>query len=193
VNLILNIAQQRCRSGCILSMMSHRAIFPVLILSAGAALLHAQSIVEFGTLAGRSTGAASGAGNVGKSIADVFGKVNQSVTAAGTVDAAVKPKPLPTATTTPATASAKPAPAAPPDLTALATGMDRADMVKKVGKPWMSISSVEDSILVETCTYRSGSDTVTVILRDGKVAEISGAENLPAKQALAPVHDPISH
>ena len=173
--------------------MSHKAIFPMLILSAGAALLQAQSIVEFGTLSGRSTGAASGAGNVGKSIADVFGKVNQSVTAAGTVDAAVKPKPLPTATTTPATASAKPAPAAPPDLTALATGMDRADMVKKVGKPWMSISSVEDSILVETCTYRSGSDTVTVILRDGKVAEISGAENLPAKQALAPVHDPISH
>jgi len=173
--------------------MSHKAIFPMLILSAGATLLHAQSIVEFGTLSGRSTGAASGAGNVGKSIADVFGKVNQSMTTAGAVDAAAKPKPLPAATTAPATAAAKPEPVLPPDLSALAIGMDRADMLKKVGKPWMSISSVEDSILVETCSYRIGSDTVTVILRDGKVAAISGAENLPAKQALAPVHDPVSH
>ena len=165
----------------------------MLILSAGATLLHAQSIVEFGTLSGRSTGAASGAGNVGKSISDVFGKVNQSVTAAGTVDAAVKPKPVPAATTAPATAAAKPAPATPPELSALVVGMDRADMVKKVGKPWMSISSVEDSILVETCSYRSGSDTVTVALRDGKVATISGLENLAAKQALSPVQDPVTH
>jgi hypothetical protein len=172
--------------------MSHRAIFPMLILSAGATLLHAQAIVDFGTLSGRSTGAASGASNVGKSIADVFGKVNQSLTGPGTVDAAAKPKPLPAATTAPVIA-AKPVPALPPDLSALAMGMDRADMLKKVGKPWMSITSVEDSVLVETCSYRSGSDTVTVTLRDGKVASISGAENLPAKQALAPTHDPVSH
>jgi hypothetical protein len=173
--------------------MLHKAIFPMLVLSAGAALLHAQTIVEFGTLTGRSTGAASGAGNVGKSIADVFGKVNQSMTGAGVVDAAVKPKPVPAATTAPATTAAKPEPVLPPNLSALAIGMDRADMVKKVGKPWMSISSVEDSILVETCTYRSGSDTVTATVRDGKVAAIAGAENLAAKQALAPVHDPVSH
>jgi len=192
VNLILNIAQRRYHSGCILSIMSHRAIFRMLILTAGARLLHAQAIVEFGTLSGRA-GAAAGGANVGKSIVDVFGKVNKSVTGAGTVDAAVKSKPLPAATVSPATAAAKPEPAAPPDLSALAIGMDRADMLKKVGKPWMSISSVEDSILVETCSYRIGSDTVTVILRDGKVAAISGAENLPAKQALAPVHDPVSH
>ena len=114
------------------------------------------------------------------------------MTGAGVVDAAVKPKPLPAATTAPATA-AKPEPVLPPNLSALAIGMDRADMVKKVGKPWMSISSVEDSILVETCTYRSGSDTVTVTVRDGKVAAIAGTENLAAKQALAPVHDPVSH
>jgi hypothetical protein len=191
VNLTLKIAQERYRSGCILSIMYHRAIFPMLVLGAGATLLHAQAIVEFGTLTGRAGGAAGGA-NVGKSIVDVFGKVNQSVTTAGTLDAP-KPKPLPAATTAPATAAVKHELAAPPDLSALATGMDRADMVKKVGKPWMSISSVEDSILVETCTYRSGADTVTVTLRDGKVATIAGAENLPAKQALAPVHDAVSH
>ena len=115
------------------------------------------------------------------------------MTAAGTLEAPAKPKPLPAGTTAPATAPAKSAPAAPPELSALVIGMDRADMVKKVGKPWMSISSVEDSILVETCSYRSGSDTVTVALRDGKVATISGLENLAAKQALAPVQDPVSH
>jgi hypothetical protein len=119
--------------------------------------------------------------------------VNQSVTGAGVVDAAVKPKPLPAATTAPATAAAKPEPVLPPNLSALAIGMDRADMVKKVGKPWMSITSVEDSILVETSSYRSGSDTVNVTLRDRKVAAIAGAENLAAKQAPAPVHDPGSH
>jgi hypothetical protein len=191
VNLILNIAQRRYHSGCILSIMSHRAIFPMLILSAGATLLHAQSMVEFGTLTGRGP-AATGGPNVGKSIADVFGKVNQSLTGPGTVDSTAKSKPLPAATTAPVIAI-KPEPALPPDLSALAVGMDRAEMLKKVGKPWMSISSVEDSILVETCSYRKGSDTVTVTLRDGKVAAISGAENLPAKQALAPTHDPVSH
>ena len=87
----------------------------------------------------------------------------------------------------------KPEPLLPPDLSALAIGMERADMVKKVGKPWMSISSVEDSVLVETCTYRSGSDTVTVTLREGKVATSAGLENLAAKQALAPAHDPVTH
>ena len=169
----------------------------MLILSAGVTLLHAQSIVEFGTLSGRSTGAASGAGNVGKSISDVFGKVNQSMTRAGAVDATVKPK-SPPVTAAPGAAVAvtpqpKPEPLLPPDLSALAIGMERADMVKKVGKPWMSISSVEDSVLVETCTYRSGSDTVTVTLREGKVATSAGLENLAAKQALAPAHDPVTH
>jgi len=192
VKLTLNIAQERYRSGCILSIMYHRAIFPMLVLSAGVTLLHAQAIVEFGTLTGRA-GATAGGAKAGQSIVDIFGKVNQTVTAAGTLEAPAKPKPLPAGITAPATAPAKSAPAAPPELSALVIGMDRADMVKKVGKPWMSISSVEDSILVETCSYRSGSDTVTVALRDGKVATISGLENLAAKQALAPVNDSVTH
>ncbi len=66
-------------------------------------------------------------------------------------------------------------------------------MLKKVGKPSMSISSVESSTQVETCWYRSAAESVTVTLRDGKVATISVAESLPAKEALAPVHDSLSH
>ena len=168
----------------------------MLILSAGATLLHAQSIVEFGALTGRAAGTAGGA-KAGQSIVDIFGKVSKTVTEAGAVDSNAKPKSLPVtaapATKIAVTPQAKPEPVLPPDLSALAIGMDRADMVKKVGKPWMSISSVEDSRLVETCTYRSGSDTVTVTLRDGKVAAIAGLENLAAKQALPPVNDPVSH
>jgi hypothetical protein len=161
------------------------------ILSAGATLLHAQTMVEFGTLTGRASGAAGGA-NVGKSIVDVFGKVNQSLTGAGAVDAAAKPKPLPVIAAVPVTA-AKPEPILPPDLSALVIGMDRDDMLKKVGKPSMSITSVEDATQIETCWYRSGSTSVTVTLREGKVATISGVESLPAKQALAPVSDSPPH
>jgi hypothetical protein len=164
----------------------------MIVLSAGTTLLHAQTMVEFGTLSGRAAGASGGA-NVGKSIVDVFGKVNQSLTAAGTAsaDAVAKPKPL---TAVPAVATAKPAePAIPPDLSGLVIGMDRADMLKKVGKPAMSITGVEDSTQIETCWYRSGSTSVTVTLREEKVATISAVENLPAKQALAPVNDSLPH
>ena len=59
--------------------------------------------------------------------------------------------------------------------------MDKAELVKKVGKPSMSLTSTESSTLVETYWYRSGEDKVTVVLRNGKVATISGAEKLSAK------------
>jgi uncharacterized protein YodC (DUF2158 family) len=149
-------------------------------------------MVEFGTLNGRAAAAGPGA-NVGKSIVGVFGKVNQSLTAAGTAsaDAVAKPTPL---TAVPAVTTVKPPESAiPPDLSGLVIGMDRADMLKKVGKPSMTITGVEDSTQVETCWYRSGSTSVTVTLREEKVATISAAENLPAKQALAPVSDSLSH
>ena len=66
-------------------------------------------------------------------------------------------------------------------LTALVTGMDRADLFKKVGKPSMSMTSMDSAKVIETCWYKNGAENVTVILKDGKVAEISGAETLAAK------------
>jgi hypothetical protein len=137
-------------------------------------------MIEFGGVA-RRVGAAAPTANVGKSMGDVFGKVGQSLSGATKTDNVAKPT------------VATPERPIPPDLSALATGMDRADMLKKAGKPSMSISSVESSTQVETCWYRSGADSVTVTLRDGKVATISVAESLPAKEALAPVHDSVSH
>ena len=59
--------------------------------------------------------------------------------------------------------------------------MERADLLKKLGKPSMSLTSMESSALVETCWYRRGEDRVTVILRDGKVSSVSGVDNLTAK------------
>ena len=43
-------------------------------------------------------------------------------------------------------------------------------MLKKVGKPSMSMSSMDSAALVETCWYKNGEGSVTVTLRDGKVA-----------------------
>jgi hypothetical protein len=184
VNLVLNIAQQEYPSRGILGIMLHRSMFLVSMLSAGASLLQAQAMIEFGTVAGRG-----GAANAGKSIVDVFGKVQKSLDGATKVDDLLKPSPLPVVTAAPVakasvtavTPQATPEPVLPPDLKELVMGMERADMLKKVGKPWMSISSVESGVLVETCSYRSGGDSIMAILRDGKVATISGLEKLTAK------------
>jgi uncharacterized protein YodC (DUF2158 family) len=155
--------------------MSHRAMFSILMLSAGARLLSAQAIVELGALTGRG-GAANGGAAAGKSVVDIFGKVSQTLGGAATVGEGAKPRAVPATTAKTQPTPAPLAPIAPADLSALVTGMDRADLLKKVGKPAMSISSVEDSTMVETCWFRSSGEQVTVILRDGKVASISGME-----------------
>jgi len=151
--------------------MTHRSIVPLLILTA-AGLLRAQGITEYGTNAASSSKASPAA--TGKSVNNVFGKVGQTLAGAAKVGDNAKPSPpQPSKTTAAAAVASAPKPAAPiapPDLTALANGMDRADMLKKVGKPSMSMSSMESSSLVETCWYKNGDDSVTVTLRDGKVA-----------------------
>jgi hypothetical protein len=140
----------------------------------GACLLHAQAITEYGTTTG-GAGAASSGATTGKSIVNIFGKVGQSLSGAAKASDDAKPLSPPSSKAAPAAvvvpSAPKPAePIAPPDLTALAKGMDRADMLKKVGKPSMSMSSAESSTLVETCWYKSGAESATVTLRDGKVA-----------------------
>ena len=59
--------------------------------------------------------------------------------------------------------------------------MERAELIRKAGKPSMALSSTESSVLVETCWYRAGADNITVILRNGKVASIAGVDALSAK------------
>jgi len=155
----------------------------MLILSA--TLLHAQAMIEYGVGAGRS-GASAGAAGAGRSAAQIFDKVGKSLGGAAKTDEEAKratTRPVATASTV-AVSSAPVVPAAPAppaDFSALVTGMDRADLLKKVGKPSMSMSNMESSKVVETCWYRSGADSITVILRDGKVTEISGLDKVAAK------------
>jgi len=153
--------------------MTHRSNAPLLILTA-AGLLHAQAITEYGAVAGSASGTSASAG-AGKSVVNVFGKVGQTLAGAAKAGDDAKPSPSqpskPTAVTAVASAPKAVEPIAPPpDLAALSTGMNRADMLKKVGKPTMSMTSMESSALVETCWFKNGADVVTVTLRDGKVA-----------------------
>jgi hypothetical protein len=146
-------------------------------------LLPAQAIIEYGAVTG-SAGATSAGAGAGKSAASIFGKVGQALSGAAKTGDDVKPStPAPAAKAAPAPTSVSKQPeppTLPPDLTALVAGMDRAEMLIKVGKPAMSMTSAESSSLVETCWYKSGSENVTVTLRDGKVATIS-PERLAAK------------
>lgn len=175
----------------------------LIVTAAGAALLQGQSITEYGATSGSATAAATAAG-AGKSAAGVFGKIGKLLSGetkpvtdettpspssgGGSRPApavvAAKPKSTPAASPVVVAAVSAPAPAEPvkpANLSALETGMDRADMLSKVGKPSMSLSVPESSALVETCWYKNGSDSVTVTLRNGKVARISGLEKSAPK------------
>jgi hypothetical protein len=163
--------------------MSNRALLPVWILTAGATLLHSQAMIEYGASAGRA-GAATGAAGAGRSATKIFDKLNTSLAGAAKSGDEVKNGPPSTAGPATVAATSVPPPAAPAlpaDFAALVIGMDRADLLKKVGKPSMSMSSVESAKAIETCWYKNGAESVTVILRDGKVAEISGADKVAAK------------
>ena len=166
--------------------MFPRCLFPILILSAQASLLRAQAVIGYGAVSGQSA-AAAGAAATGKAAAGVLGKLNQTL--AGAVKGGDASKPAPAPAISVAAAASKPAasfavppdPLPPADFSALAIGMERADLLKKVGKPSMTISSVESSVLVENCSYRKGADTVAVTLRDGKVTAFTGTGELPVK------------
>ena len=173
--------------------MLGRWLLPILMLGAQAHPLRAQTMVEYGTVGG-GVAAAAGAAATGKAVTGVFGKLNQTLAGAAKSGDASKPAPAPPAATAAVKSSAASAeppkskqpeppsePVPPPDFSALAIGMDRADLLKKIGKPSMTISSMESSVLVENCSYRKGSGTVAVTLRDGKVTAITGAEELVAK------------
>jgi hypothetical protein len=156
-------------------------VFPILILGVPANPLRAQAMIGYGAVSGQSA-VASGPAATGKAAAGILGKLNQMLAEAAKPGDAAKPAPpAPSVTTAakPPAASTEPSPAA--DFSALAIGMDRADLLKNVGKPSMTISSVESSVLVENCSYRKGAGMVAVTLRDGKVTAITGAGELSAK------------
>ena len=70
---------------------------------------------------------------------------------------------------------------APVSFSVVTAGMDRAELVKLFGKPSMSVSGMESHALTETFWYQTPTESVTVILRDGKVFSISRVEKLAPK------------
>src|SRR5579863_7702844 len=136
--------------------MLNRIAVSLLTGAVGACLLSAQAITEYGATAGSASATSAGAG-AGKSVAGVFGKVSQTLAGAAKASDNAKPSTPQRSKSAAAAAPSAPKPAepiAPPDLAALSNGMDRAGMLKKVGKPSMSMSSMESSSLVETCWYK---------------------------------------
>src|SRR5437867_5806856 len=117
-----------------------RAILPILMLSAAPVLVHGQAIIEYGATAGATAGAAATAG---KSVKGVFGQLNKTLAGAARTDEAAKLAPA-TAPAIPASgapaATAQAAPAVPADFSEIVAGMDKADLLKKAGKPSMSVT-----------------------------------------------------
>src|SRR5579872_6167344 len=113
--------------------MSRHCVILIVMLGAQTHLLRAQVMVEHGAVSGAA--AAAGAAAAGKSVTGVLGKLNQTLAGAAKPVEAAKPAPLPVTTAPlPATAAVKPPaattePAVPADFSALAIGMDRADML----------------------------------------------------------------
>jgi hypothetical protein len=153
-------------------------LLPLLVLTS-ASYLYGQAMVEYGAGAGRVGPAAAAAG---KSVSKTIRQMDKALAVAATVDEQPRLAPAP-APVTPVIAAAPTAtvPATPVDFNEIVAGMDKADLLKKAGKPRMSLTSTERSTLVETYWYRSGEDKVTVVLRNGKVATINGLETLAAK------------
>jgi hypothetical protein len=61
----------------------------------------------------------------------------------------------------------------PPDPAAVKIGMTAQEALAKFGPPGMKLSSADGSHLAETWSYGSDPNTVTLTLRDGRVAEVS--------------------
>lgn len=169
----------------------------IMLLLTVAGIASAQALGEYGTMTARSANTAAAAGAAGKSAGKLLGNLGKTLdqaagqaapssavpampAAKSTAAAVVTPNmvaaaapavaPVPAVAATPAV---KEPPAPPADLSLIIAGMERRELIEKVGKPSMSMSGMESSVIVETCWYKSGGETVVVTLRDNKVASIA--------------------
>jgi hypothetical protein len=161
--------------------LSHRPMLPILILCAGTPLLHGQGIIEHGIIDGKAAAAAAGAG------ASVLGVLRQmgntTEKAAKTGEAPAPPsRAVPPDDSDLPRPSPSPAPAATPvGFSAVTKGMDRVELLKLVGKPSISVSGMDAHLLTETFWYQTATESITIVLHDGKVFSISRAQKLTAK------------
>jgi len=151
-------------------------VLQALILTAATTVLSGQAAVQYGAASALSKGAAP----AGKAVTGTLDQLDKALGGKAQASESGSKQPAPASTAASKLAPPEP-PVTPPNLTALVTGMTRAELIVKAGKPSMSISSVDDSILVETFWYKDGEVTVKVILTGGKVDSISGLEKVAAK------------
>ncbi len=127
-----------------------------------------QAMIEYSLGVGRAGAAIAGTGKqVGKSTGAVLQKATQALEKSGQVQAAQ-------------TAAAPPQAASPPapvdpvvDIAAVTPGLERQELLAKLGKPSMKITTLEGRDEVEKYWYRArGRDSVVVTLRNGKVASV---------------------
>jgi hypothetical protein len=149
-------------------------------------------MTEYGLGAAHSGVAGAAAGKkMGNAAGAVLNKASRALDSAGKpASAAPRPaasralaaqNPAPAAQPPqPSTAGAPAAPRALPDISVITPGLERRDLLAKAGAPSMKITSMERGEMVEKYWYRGDhGDTVIVVLRNGKVATVSGPTVLP--------------
>jgi hypothetical protein len=186
--------------------MGFRRLFALLLLAA--AILPAQTVVEYTiTTAGAAT-AATGMRGLGDSAAGIMQKAastldadnqsiaagvrTQSATAAGRAGAATGRARSATGTVANDVLVVDSAPVVvklspPPDPASVKIGMTAQEALAKFGPPAMKLSSADGSHAAETWSYGSDPNTVTLTLRDGKVAEVYAAPREKAENEQAVV------
>jgi hypothetical protein len=143
--------------------------------------LSAQAILEAGAITGASATAGGAAGKAtGKGITNVFGSIEKTMKSVGAAGTKGGTK----GDTKPASAALQQKPAEPvklPDVSLIALGMSREDLLAKFGSPSQKITLPDGSHLTERFRYDVDKETVRVVLEDGKVKEVAAIhpETLP--------------
>ena len=155
------------------------ALSSVLIAAAPA---YSQAMVEYGLGAGRGALAGAAAGkNTGKAVGAALDKSTKALETSGKAgpaqaSASKAAKPAEVTTTAAGSAANPQAPSAAPaiDPASITPGLERRELLAKLGKPSMTMMNTDGSDLVEKLWYKSaGHETVTITLRNGKVATVT--------------------
>lgn len=147
--------------------MKALGLISAILLLAGVA--SAQGMVEYGAIAGAATSASGGVSKIGSSLEKAFKGVEGSLSGKSTARDTTLER-----SAGRSTAVRKPAPPPPPKpskevFTAVAPGLERAELIAKAGRPAFAIVSSDEEILSYLC--KEGA-SYTVVLKDGKVSEV---------------------
>jgi hypothetical protein len=146
----------------------------VLVCTAGALALHAQTAVEAGVAAGASATGAASMKDVGKGIAGAFSGLNKAV------DGAAKSSSSGVTFSTSSGSASAPgriAPADPKktyeDIKKAETGLAYDDLLKRFGPPALELEGTDGG---KTLTYSGKEGSTRIEVKDGKIATITAVK-----------------